>query len=98
MISNELENDQELQRVLWACYKYWRGESLPPHKRIICYSWVASLYEERFGTKFHQSKLARLAKLGLLEKDYLSRHGQRRYYTIVDPDRVDDLLWRWGLD
>ena len=95
---NEIENDPELQRVLWACYKYWQGESLPPHKRAICYSWVRRLYENRFGTKFHQSRLRRLAKLGFLKQDVASRGGNRRYYKIIDPDRVDDLLRKWNLN
>ena len=95
---NEIENDLELQQVLWACYKYWQGESLPPDERIICYSWVRRLYEDRFGTKFHQSKLGRLAKLGFLEKGDTARSGNRRYYKIADPNRVDDLLRKWNLN
>ena len=94
---NEIENDLELQRVLWACYKYWQSESLPPHKRAICYSWVIGPYEDRFGTRFHQSRLRRLTKLGFLERDVASRGGSRRYYKIVDPNRVDDLLQKWDL-
>ena len=89
---NEIENNTELKQVLWACYKYWQSESLPPHKRAICYSWVGRLYEERFGTKFHQSKLRRLANIGFLQQEEISRGGSRRYYKIVDLDRVADLL------
>ncbi|MFB0521206.1 MAG: hypothetical protein ACETWD_07245 [Desulfatiglandales bacterium] len=99
MRANEIENDLELQRVLWACYKYWQGEkSLPPDRRIICYSWVIGPYENRFGTKFHQSRLGRLAKLGFLKKGDTARSGHRRYYKIADPDRVDDLLRKWDLN
>ena len=94
---NEIENDLELQRVLWACYTYWQGEALPPHERTICYSWVRRLYEDRFGAKFHQSKLGRLAKLGFLKKGDTARSGNRRYYKIADPNRVDDLLRKWNL-
>lgn len=94
---NEIENDLELQQVLWACYKYWQGESLPPDERIICYSWIRRLYEDRFGAKFHQSKLGRLAKLGFLKKGDTARSGNRRYYKIADPNRVDDLLRKWNL-
>lgn len=83
----------ELQRVLWACYRYWQSsDSLPPHERTICYSWVSRVYEDAFGTKFHQSKLGRLAKLGFLERAEASRGGSRRYYRLVDPDRVNALL------
>ena len=94
---NEIESNAELQRVLWACYKYWQGEPLPPHERAICYSWVVRLYEERFSTKFHQSKLRRLASFGFLQPDDVSRSGNRRYYKIVDPDKVASLLKKWKL-
>ena len=94
---NEIEGNVELQRILWACYQYWQGEPLPPHERAICYSWVVRLYEERFGTKFHQSKLRRLASLGFLQPSDVSRGGNRRYYKIVDPDKVAGLLKRWKL-
>jgi hypothetical protein len=98
MEANEIEDDVELQRVLWACYKYWHDESLPPYERIICYNWVLGPYENRFGTKFHQSGLRRLTKLGFLKQDHASRGGHRRYYKIVDPNRVADLLRKWILN
>lgn len=94
---NRIENDPELQRVLWACYKYWQSETLPPDKRAICYSWVVRLCQDRFGTRFHQSKLRRLAKLGFLQEDDASRSGHRRYYKMIDPDRVAELLQDWTL-
>jgi hypothetical protein len=96
MTANEIENNPELQRVLWACYKYWQGESLPPDERAICYSWVVRTYEERFGTRFHHSRLRDLAKLGFLNQDDDSRSGHRRYYKIVEPNLVNDLLNRWN--
>lgn len=92
-----IENNPELQQVLWACYKYWQGESLPTHERVICYSWVIKLYEERFGAKFHQSRLRRLTELGFLKEDDTSRGGRRRYYKIIDPNRGDNLLRKWNL-
>ena len=98
MRADEIEDYPELQRVFWACYKYWQGESLPPGERIICYSWVLHLYEDKFGTKFHQSRLRQLAKFGFLKQDHTSRSGRRRYYKIVDPDRVDVLLRKWNLN
>ena len=97
MMVNEIENDRELQQVLWACYKCWRDEWLSPEKRIVCYTWVVRVYEERFGVQFHQSSLRRLAKLGLLKQGDTSRSGHRRYYRIVAPDQVDDLLKKWNL-
>ena len=92
-----LEKDLELQKVLWACYEYWCTETLPPNERDICYSWVVGVYEDRFGTKFYQSKLQRLVKLGFLEKGDTSRGGNRRYYKIVEPERVAGLLKKWDL-
>jgi hypothetical protein len=98
MRATEIENDPELQRVLWACYQYWQGEeALPPHERTICYKWALDLYESKFGTKFHQSKLRLLAKLGFLKHDDTSRGGHRRYYKIMDPNQVDNLLRKWNL-
>ena len=94
---DELEKDLESQQVLWASYEYWQGEALPPRERLICYSWVVRVYKDRFGTKFHHSKLRRLAKLGFLKEDDTSRGGCRRYYTIIDPHRVCDLLRKWNL-
>jgi hypothetical protein len=94
---NEIENDPELQQILWACYKYWQGEPSPPHKRSICYSWVVSVYEDRFGDKFHQSKLRRLESLGFMQQGDTSRGGSRRYYRLVDPNRVAELLEKWAL-
>jgi hypothetical protein len=98
MGADEIENDLELQRILWACYKYWQDESLPPHERTICYSWVIGPYEDKFDTKFHQSKLQRLAKLGFLKQDETSRGGGRRYYKIINPEEIDALLRKCSLN
>ena len=97
MNASEIESDAELQRVLWACYKYWQGESSPPQDRVICYSWVIGPYRERFGTDFHQSRLYLLTKLGFLKQDDTARGGNRRYYKIISPSRVADLLTKWKL-
>lgn len=98
MGANEIEEDLELQRILWACYKYWQGESSPPDERDICYKWVLGTYENRFRTKFHQSRLRRLAKLRFLKQDDTSRTGHRCYYKIIDPNRVGELLSKWNLN
>lgn len=88
----DIDNDKELQRVLWACYEYWRNEPLPVEDRELCYSWVVGPYKKRFGTQFHQSKLGMLARLGWLNQADTSRGGGRRYYTIPTPERVKELL------
>ena len=98
MQTDEIENDSELKRVLWACYQYWQTESSPPHERVICYKWVLGPYGDRFGTRFHHSKLHQLSKLGFLEQEETSRAGHRRYYRLVDSERIADLLKRWQLD
>lgn len=94
---DEIKNDSELQRVLWACYRYWQDEQLPPEEKVICYEWVIICFEKKFGAKFHQSRLRHLAELGFLEICDTSRGGRRRYYKIINPDRVGDLLRKWNL-
>jgi hypothetical protein len=97
-MADRIENNTELQQVLWACYKYWQSEeSSPPDERVVCYKWVLRVYEDRFGSKFHQSKLRRLVTLGFLERDDTSRREHRRYYKVIDPDRVEILLTKWDL-
>ncbi len=92
-MSNEIVNDPELQRILWACLDYWSGEQVAADKRSICYSWVARRYEARFGGTFHQSRLTELERLGILAKDGdSSRGGHRRYYRIIDPAGLAELL------
>jgi hypothetical protein len=95
MSINELPNDPELQRVLIACYEYWRSEALPPDQRTICYTWVVGTYRSMFGTEFHQTKLYLLTKLGFLTQDESSRGGGRRYYQFVNPDLVRLLVEKW---
>lgn len=90
-----IENDPELQHVLWACYKYWAGESLPPDERLICYTWVKEVYEKEFGAQFQKSKLQHLAKLEFLSLGDTARGGRRRYYKLVDPDRIHEMLKSW---
>lgn len=93
-----IEKSPELQRVLWACYKYWQDES-PKHidKKVICYSWVLEVFEKRFNSGFHQSGLQALSDIGFLQKDMTSRHGGRRYYKVVDIEQIHDLLAKWKL-
>ncbi len=97
MQMNEIENNPELQQVLWACYDYWKNEDMPIEERVICYSFVKDPYKKRFGKMFHQSKLSKLANLGFLERDRKTRGGNRRYYKLVNPDRVVVLLRKWDL-
>lgn len=94
----EIENNTELQRILWACYEYWRKESLSTHEKSICYAWIVRVYEEKFGVKFHHSALQKLVKFGFLQPDETSRGGNRRYYRIVNPDRIRRLLHKFGLN
>ncbi len=88
--------DKDLQKILWACYQYWSSQEQPEQERSICYSWIIRPYKERFGSDFHQSKLAELAKLGFLDREETSRGGRRRYYRIVKPNHIQSLLSDWG--
>jgi hypothetical protein len=90
--------DIELQRILAASYAYWMTELLPAGDRLVCYSWVVGKYADRFGGRFHPSKLQRLARLGFLEKVGTSRGGSRRYYRIVDATGLRELLEAWSLN
>ena len=97
MRTHDLENDSELQRVLWACYSYWQTEPLPPEDRVICHKWVLGRFRSRFSVGFHQSRLNALSELGLLTKHDTSRGGNRRYYTIQEPKGLEALLRKWSL-
>jgi hypothetical protein len=75
MSTNEIETDPELRQVLWACYKFWQGVEGSPHEKEIWYGWVVGLYEKKFGTRFHPSKLRVLANLGFLKPGDTARGG-----------------------
>src|SRR5687767_11008083 len=96
MATKDIENDKELQQILWACHDYWEGIE-EASNRAICYSWVLPRYKEKFGTEFHQSRLNRLVSLGYLEKDDTSRGGNRRYYKLANPSQLSEALKKWGL-
>jgi hypothetical protein len=80
------------RRVLWACYEHWKATAVSADQRSVCYRWIIRPYADRFGTRFHPSRLAHLARLGWLAKEDSSRGGSRRYYRIADPARLADLL------
>lgn len=92
MTINRVLTDPKLQRILWACLAYWNTEPNPPDARVVCYSWVARCYKDRFGGTFHQSRLQHLARLGVLTKGDTSGSRNRRYYRINDPTRLAELL------
>ena len=92
----DVEAEPQLWQVLSACYDVWRNEASPPDQRLLCFSWILPLYEERFGKRFHQSRLAQLESAGFLEKYASTRSRHRRYYKLPDPDRVESLLRKWS--
>lgn len=84
-MSDELPINYELQKVALACLDYGHP--------IVCFSWVSRCYKARFGGTFHQSRLAELERLHVLAKDGdTSRGGKRRYYRILDPPALAQLL------
>ena len=97
MTSDRPLDDTELQRVLWACYDCWQGQELPPGQRDVCYTWVVPTYQRRFRIAFPQHRLLTLSKLGLLRKADTARAAHRRYYKLVDPQQVAELLRNCGL-
>ena len=94
---HNLEDDRELQQVLWACYHYWDDPALPPDERLFCHRWIVGPYVDRFGAPFAPDRLACLVDLNLLHRAGTSRRGDRRYYYLADPDRVRAWLEVWGL-
>jgi hypothetical protein len=96
-MQNQILNDLELQAILWACLDYWSADSCAPSQAVICYKWVERRYRAMFGGTFHQSRLAELERLGVLAKDGdTSRGGDRRYYRILDPVGLSELLKSGG--
>jgi hypothetical protein len=98
MKTHDLENDSELRQVLWSCDAYCKAEPPSVEERVICYKWILRMYQSRFQGGFHPSRLATLSDLGLLAKHDTSHGGDRRYYTIQDPERVEALLRKWSLN
>jgi hypothetical protein len=92
MTRPDIQGEPELQRILWACYQWWRTCRAFSPDPLIWYGWVAPEYEARFGRRFHQSRLHDLANAGLLEKSLSSRRRHRRYYKLPNPDEVERLL------
>jgi hypothetical protein len=88
-MTNEVLNDPELNRILLACLDCGKEKPEP----VIWFSSVARYYKARYGRTFHQSRLAELERLGVLAKDGdTSRGGSRRYYRIIDPFALAELL------
>lgn len=92
MTTNGMAIGEDLQRILWACLAYWSNEPLAFDERVICYSWVARLHQNKFGVSFAPSKLRYLGELGLLAQVDTSRGGDRRYWRINDPQLVAKIL------
>ena len=76
-----LELDADLERVWWACRECARTSLTPDGS--FCHTWVSTIYERECGSGFHQSKMKKLARLGLLRENDSTRGGNRRYYTLA---------------
>src|SRR5262249_32452189 len=78
-------NDVELLRV---CVEYPAPE--------FAGSWIKKECDAR-GVPFHQARLGRLVREGLLLKGDESRGGRRRYYMIADVERARRILSSAGV-
>jgi hypothetical protein len=85
-----LLQEPALLRVLWAYLEAWKGAPQPEAERQICYRWVQTQYENRFGGRFHQTQLKTLEKLGVLTAGWLTGGG--RHYLLKEPAEVRNLL------
>jgi hypothetical protein len=70
---------------------------MPTEGQEICYTWVSSHHQRRFGGDCMPPQLRQLADLGYLRRGDLAQGGSRRYYSLVDPQRVSQLLGEWGM-
>ena len=97
MSIQEIVNEKELKRVLWACYNYWDNESKPIDKRVICYTWVLKEFKNRYDKVFDESEIIKLANHGILVEVDKSRDKNQIYYKLNNPAEVKEKLLIWGL-
>jgi len=97
MKPTDIENEPELQQILWACYECSQTDLVAAGEGSVCYSSMIDSYKKKFRSEFHPAKLYWLTKLGFLKQAHASRGGNRRYYTITNRDRVLQLLKKWKL-
>src|SRR3989344_8251669 len=71
--------------IVRECLKFWKE-----HHADFAGSWVYQSLQESGGPKF--SNLRLLVSFGILKKEGTSRQGRRAYYTIVDPEGVEQAL------
>jgi hypothetical protein len=83
---------EDLKQVLTAYYEYWLTIEQPPEERQVCFRWIQPIFRRSFGGTFHNTKLQRLADLGILTLGDTAQGGSRRYYRLADQQAVHDLL------
>jgi hypothetical protein len=91
------ELDNELKKILWACYEYWQKTPQCPEGKVVRYKWINRIYKEKFGEEFNQLKLKKLIKLGFLQKDDTYSEDRKPYYKIINSAELENLLKEWNL-
>ena len=71
--------------IVRECLKFWKE-----HHADFAGAWVYQRLQESGGPKF--SNLRLLVSFGILKKEGTSRQGRRAYYSIVDPEGVEQAL------
>jgi len=87
-----LLSEPELHRVLRVCNDFLMAQPSLAESRIVCYKWLVRAFEQRFGYRFHPSRLHQLANLGYLSPEDTARGGHRRYYKLRSPEMTAIVL------
>ena len=71
--------------IVRECLKFWKE-----HHADFAGAWVYQRLKQSGGPKF--SNLRLLVSFGILRKEGTSRQGRRAYYSIIDPEGVEQAL------
>ena len=71
--------------IVRECLNFWKQ-----HHADFAGAWIYQRMQEIGGLKF--SNLRLLVSFGILKKEGTSRQGRRAYYSIVDPEGVEQAL------
>ena len=71
--------------IVRECLDFWKK-----HRADFAGAWIYQRMQEMGGPKF--SNLRLLVSFGILKKEGTSRGGRRAYYSIFDPEGVEQAL------